>query len=111
MDGKENFKKFVKQNPNLRKYVQNGEMTWQKFYEMYDLYGEDSKVWNEYLGTTISTIGTMDVINWFKNIDIDSLQENVNSVKRVLGVLQDLGKNSNTKSDYKPRPLYQHFDD
>ena len=37
---KEDFKKFVKKNPRLLRYINNKEMTWQQFYEMYDLYGE-----------------------------------------------------------------------
>ena len=34
----EEFKNFVRTKPELIKYVQNGKMTWQKFY---DLYGTD----------------------------------------------------------------------
>ena len=34
----DNFKKFVKENPKLVNFVRNGDMTWQKFYELYDLY-------------------------------------------------------------------------
>ena len=45
----EEFKNFVRTKPELIKYVQNGEMTWQKFYELYDLYGTDDKVWNKYI--------------------------------------------------------------
>ena len=41
----DSFKMFVRKNPNLIKYVNNNEMTWQKFYEMYDLYGEDNIVY------------------------------------------------------------------
>ena len=42
MSKKEEFKTFIKNNPGFIKYVNNGEMTWQKFYEMYDLYGEEN---------------------------------------------------------------------
>ena len=49
MDKKNEFKEFVKNNPSLLKFVNNEKMTWQKFYEMYDLYGENSEVWNEYI--------------------------------------------------------------
>ena len=44
----EEFKNFVRTKPELIKYVQNGEMTWQKFYELYDLYGTDESFWNKY---------------------------------------------------------------
>ena len=43
------IKNFVKLHPSFASYIKNGSMTWQKFYEMFDLYGEDSSVWNEYL--------------------------------------------------------------
>ena len=35
---KENFKIFAKNHPELLDYIKSGEMTWQKFYEIYDLY-------------------------------------------------------------------------
>ena len=112
----EEFKLFVKKNPSLLKYVKNNEMTWQKFYEMYDMYGESNDIWNDYIKKeevieTASTVGALDIINWLKNIDLDKMQESINSVGRVLGVLEDLGKNSETKPEYKPRPLYKHFED
>ena len=47
---KEEFKEFVKKNPKLITYVNNNEMTWQKFYEMYDLYGESNEVWKDIEG-------------------------------------------------------------
>ena len=35
---KEAFKAFVRRNPQLVNFVQNKKMTWQQFYEIYDLY-------------------------------------------------------------------------
>jgi len=111
------FKQFVKENPSLLKFVRNNEMTWQKFYEMYDLYGKENDIWKDYIipiKTKVEKETTsFDFINWLKNIDMDAFQENVNSVKRVIGVLQELGsKDTNTtSSEYKPRPLYKHFED
>ena len=49
MTKKDAFKSFVRKNPNLIKYVRTGEMDWQKFYELYDLYGEDETAWSLYL--------------------------------------------------------------
>ena len=46
---KEEFKEFVRNNPKLINHVKTGEMTWQGFYEMYDMYGADSNVWDEYI--------------------------------------------------------------
>lgn len=112
----DSFKEFVKSNPSLLKYVKNNEMTWQKFYEMYDMYGESNDIWKDYvkektITNTVSSIGVADIINWIKNVDVDKMQESINSVQRVIGVLEDLGNNNETKSEYKPRPLYKHFED
>lgn len=122
MDKKDEFKNFVRKNPSLIKYVKNGDMTWQSFYEIYDLYGEDDKVWNDYLKKE-EKVETVDVVknnttvgdffNFLKGIDLNNLQETVSSLQRVLGVFGDL-TNKNTdvkKEEYKPRPLYKHFDD
>ena len=116
MSKKEEFKEFVKKNPKLVKYVKDGSSNWQQFYEIYDLYGEDKEAWKEYLpvATATSSIAIPDFMSWIKNIDLDSFQNGVSSLQRVLGVVQDLsGKNSNTKSteEYKPRPMYKHFED
>ena len=121
---KEQFKQFVKKNPSLIKYVESKDMTWQKFYEMYDLYGESSDVWNKYLmsdnnkssvGDVSKTSAFADFLAFLKTIDLDSLQEGIGSIQRVLGVFQDFSGNKsvddNEKKEYKPRPLYKHFED
>ena len=125
---KEEFKEFVKKNPRLITYVKNNEMTWQKFYEMYDLYGETNDIWNEYIidkqkeeavETTkqkaksgIAGLTLSEVVNWFKNVDLDGLQEGIGNMQRVLGVVQDFTKKDKVETNtYKPRPLYKHFED
>ena len=45
----EEFKTFVKDNPSLIKFVKNNEMTWQKFYEIYDIYGNEESAWSEFI--------------------------------------------------------------
>lgn len=116
---KDEFKEFVKENPILFKYVKNGSMTWQKFYELYDMYGEDNSVWGEYLSSDSSSVlnsGTaLGFFDFIKNLDYDSIQSGVNSMQRVLSLLQDMST-KNTSSDsngsnYTARPLYKHFED
>lgn len=126
---KEEFKEFVKNNPKLISFVKNNEMTWQKFYEMYDLYGTEESVWKDYIGekkaeneitetavkSGVAGLTLSEVVKWFKNVDLDGIQEGIGNVQRVLGVVQDFSKkdssNEQTKSTYKPRPLYKHFED
>ena len=116
----EEFKGFVKENPRLIKFVRNGEMTWQKFYEIYDLYGNEGEAWKDFLSTSVESTtnveskaqATSDLMSWIKGIDLDSVREGVNSLQRVIGVMQDFGSSKQTKTEeYKPRPLYKHFDD
>ena len=44
MDKKEEFKTFIKDKEFLIDKVNNGETTWQKLYEIYDLYGESAAI-------------------------------------------------------------------
>ena len=113
MDKIELFKEFVKKNPNLLTFVKNGKMTWQSFYEMYDLYGEQNEIWSEYLNTkkTIDNKSVYDTFSFLKSINLDSVQEGVQNLQRVLGVLGDISNNKEINKEYKPRPLYKHFDD
>lgn len=120
MDKKTEFKEFVKQHPELVKYVRSGEMNWQKFYEIYDLYGEKEEAWNNYFkkqeevseNKATTAFGFTDILGWLKTVDLDSVQNSINSVQRVVSVLQDFGgKEEVTKPEYKPRPLYKHFED
>jgi len=118
MDTKEKFKDFVRQNPVLLKHVKDGNMTWQKFYEIYDIYGEDESAWKDYLTTTAAVATTtaaassFDLMGFLKNLDLDSIQSSVNSMQRVLGLLQDMSSSkTNAESPRKPRPLYKHFED
>ena len=66
---KDSFKAFVKNNPNLVNYVKNNEMSWQKFYEMYDLYGEEHEIWKSYLNNDNSnSIQSTNIFDNFKSI-------------------------------------------
>ena len=116
------FKDFVKKNPRLVKYVKNGDSNWQKFYEIYDLYGEDKEAWKEYLNVETATatataattaIGVGEIFNWLKNINLDSFQSGISNLQRVIGLVQDLSSKDDTKpnKEYKPRPMYKHFED
>ncbi len=113
MDKKEEFKEFVKKNPRLLTFVKKGEMTWQKFYEMFDLYGENNSVWDDYLKIQEKKeVNTS--FDFLKNIDLDSIQNGAQSLQRVLGLLGELSTKSAetaTQSEYQPRPLYKHFED
>lgn len=116
----DNFKAFVKKNPSLVTHVQKGNTTWQKFYELYDLYGEDTNIWNTYLkkeetpkknNTTKSSLSN--IMEMAKNIDSDKLQEGITSIQKAITLFGDilLKDNKTPDNNYTPRPIYKKFDD
>ncbi len=116
---KESFKTFVKTRPELASYVANGKSSWQKLYETYDLYGEDSDVWDHVLvqkesGSTKANGGTFaEVANMLKNIDLETVQKGVNGLQKAIGLLQDLGtsKQEEVPNNYEERPIYKYYED
>ncbi len=116
---KEEFKAFVRNNPNLIEYVNNGKKTWQEFYEMYDIYGENSDIWNKYreigdvssknMSTTVGDTSLKDLFNIIKKIDLESVRKGAEGLQKAITLFQGLGKPS--ENVYKSRPLYQHFED
>ena len=119
MSLKEEFKLYVKDHPELIKYVKSGDMTWQKFFEIYSIYGNDKSVWNKYFNDDNSqtnikeNMSVSDLINMVKNVDLDSVQKNITNISKALGLVQSLiAKDEIPKADtYTPRPLYKKFED
>ena len=114
---KELFKDFARRHPELASSVMQGNATWQKLYELYDIYGEDSPVWNNYF-TTTPVEREEKTPTTFKNMDMDSVQKGVTNLQKTIGLLQDLGlaslggsKAVGNTNVYQPRPLYKHFED
>ena len=113
---KENFKNFARNNPSLANSVLNGTTTWQQLYELYEIYGENNTIWNNYIKSpsltdniTTSASTIKDFINTLKNIDMDSVQKGITNIEKTISLLQDIGI-SNKKS-YEPKPIYKRFDD
>lgn len=121
----DNFKSFVRKNPNLITYVRGKNTSWQEFYELYDLYGEDPTIWNKYLNkeekkieesssSTSNTNPLNNILTMAKNIDADKLQDGLSSIQKAVDLFGGLlvkDKGTTTKSDYSPRPVYKRFDD
>ncbi|MDD2469869.1 MAG: spore coat protein YlbD [Bacilli bacterium] len=122
MEKIEEFKSFVKTKPELISYVRNGEMTWQKFYELWFLYGPDSEEWNRYSNkdvksSTKSNFSLSDLFNNLKKVDMDSVRTNIAGIQKAIGLVQEIISkdtkldNAGTKDTYKPRPIYRRFED
>lgn len=125
MSKKEEFKLFVKSHPELIKFVKSNEMSWQKFYEIYDIYGNNNEVWNKYFSKldeevvtkseTKENFSVSDLINMAKNVDLNSVQKNITNISKALGLVQSLiakdDSGSLAENTYTPRPLYKKFED
>lgn len=122
---KEAFKSFVRNHPELIHHVNNGDMTWQKFYEMYDMYGTDDNVWKKYQPdqsqtnesmrqSKIPTVGDTsikDLFNMVKKIDLDSVRKGAEGLQKAIALVQDFGTTGKQNNQYQARPLYKHFED
>ena len=111
----DSFKKFVRGKPALASYVNKGDVTWQKFYDMYELYGEDSSVWDKYL-TDSNSVTLKDVFERFQNIDVTEVQNSITSLQKAVSYIEELVRSKEKdipvrKGNYESRPLFRFFDD
>ena len=109
------FKKFVKNNPYLINYVKNDKMTWQKFYEIYDLYGEDDNIWNDFKNNTTNSTNNIgntfkEIVNLVKGIDLNSVQKALTSLDKAIEAFKEFNNNSNNYS-YEERPKNKYYED
>lgn len=114
---KEAFKIFVKNHPELITTVKNNDYSWQKIYELYDLYGEDMSVWNNYITKEEKGDPSMqELINTVKKFDTDTIQRGISGIQRALELFSGL-INKETENveevpkPYEPRPIYKKFED
>lgn len=122
------FKEFVKKNPYLIDYVTSGKTNWQKLYEIFDLYGESSNIWEKYQtikDDKIETTNTQtkptslnnfkDILNMIKGIDLNSVQKGLNSLDKAIdafkGLISKDTVSDTIKTAYEPRPTYKYFED
>ena len=118
---KEAFKTFVRANPSLIKYVNNDTMTWQKFYDMFELYGTNHNAWKDFLsadefvvgsGLTGGLEGTLkELFNTVRGINLEKVQKGINSLQKTISLVQDFNTGNRTTDQYEKRPVYKHFDD
>lgn len=117
---KEEFKRFVRTHPELINYVSDGTMNWQKFYEMYDIYGENNSIWDKYFTvgeqvkaskSTVGDTSLKDLFNAVKKIDLDSVRKGAEGLQKAISLVQDFSIGSKNNTNYQARPLYRHLED
>jgi len=124
MSKKEDFKEFVSTHPELVNVVKNKVHTWQDLFEVYDLYGNDESLWNNYLNSResnnvsdnknqLNSLGELTKL--FKNVNIDNVQKYIETAQKAIGVIQELtGSNGISTSSSGPsvaRPINKIFED
>ena len=110
MDKKTQFKNFVSKHPELITFVKNKENTWQDFYEIYDIYGEDERTWDKYFNSSNTSIG--ELTSLFKNINMDNIQKHINNAQKAVNLIQELTSKGTTETITKtPRPITKFFGD
>lgn len=115
MEKKNEFKEFARKHPELIEHVKNNSMTWQKFYEIYDIYGEDENAWNPYFQSKHEE-RVSSFTDKLKNIDTEMIQEHLANAQKALGVLSELTGSSKSGVSPSvvpkvPRPLNHFFED
>lgn len=114
MSKKEEFKEFAKNHPELVNSIRSGDTSWQKLYEIYDIYGEDDRAWKNYFQKSTSP-NINNITDIVKNIDMDSVQKHINTAQKALGLVQELTGKSNptplSKPPTSPRPINKFFED
>lgn len=100
----EEFKKYVKKYPKLINYVKEGKMSWQDFYELYDIYGENDEVWSKYISES-SSMNASNInsnnTNTNKSINTDSVSnddsnkesKSITSVGDVVKMIKNMDVN------------------
>lgn len=113
MDKKDAFKLFIKNHPEIVEYVKSKKMTFQDFYEIYDIYGEDTSVWDKYFNRsekdTKDKIGELTSI--VKGINLDSVEHHIDNAKKAIGIIQELTKKNPEVITKIERPITKFYGD
>ena len=103
MDKLDKFKEFIQNKPFLREKVNNKETTWQSLYETYDLFGEDADVFKENNSesrnySNSNNGGPNSLLKMLEGVNLDKINENLEGMKKILGVLGEFTKKDNTSA-------------
>ena len=111
-------------HPEFVDYAKSNNISFQTYFELYDIYGEDDNIWKDYLvkedrvvsnekKITNSGISLSNILEYAKNLDTNKVQEGITSIQKAISLFGDIlikDKTDNTNS-YTPRPVYRRFDD
>ena len=116
MDRRKDFKEFVRKNDHVYKMVKDKKYTWQELYEFFDIYGEDADVFKveQEIKTEATQTGVLaTLVNAAKNIDVDKMNEGIESIKKFASMFNSLSSKedvNNTREEIRKR-RYKRFDE
>ena len=86
-------------------------MTWQKFYELYYIYGEDDNIWRKYQQKPITKVSEL-----ISKFNTETLQKHLENAQKALDIFSEFANKGteNINNKVKPnieRPLNKFFGD
>ena len=120
MNKLDEFKNFVKENKFLIDKVHNKEVSWQKLYETYDIYGPTHELFKKEIikknsQNILSKEGIANAINIFKDIDLDKLSNSLDSLKKVVGTIQEITRPETSEAsnipEYIKKSTFRRYND
>lgn len=106
MNKLDSFKEFVKNKPFLKQKVDAKETTWQSLYETYDLFGESADVFKEpnQNRNQTQTSAPTSILKILEGINLDKINENLEGMKKIIGVLGEFTKKEEPKTNRRVTP-------
>ena len=95
----DDFKLFAKKNPSFANYIKDGSMTWQKFYELYDMYGENYDIWKKYSNKQKT------ITEYLSKINIKEIESGLEKASKALDIISELTKPTETNPINVPEEL------
>lgn len=99
------FREFVNAHPLLREDVRSGKRTWQNIYEEWVLYGDNEQQWGAYSNQqaakpkndgSVNFDSIKSIVGYVQKLNPDSVNKTLNTVQRVIQIVQTLGGGSKT---------------
>lgn len=88
---KESFILYARKHPEFATQVLEGKISWQQLYEIYEIYGENNNIIENYNKTNFDLNSFKEVFKVIKNIDINSIQNSIGSLQKTINLIQEIG--------------------
>ena len=108
------FKVFIKDQDEVLTKIHKGELTWQKVYEIYDIYGPSNSLFKQPKKETRSANNSQlnNALKAFQDIDMDKISNNLQSIQKVLGIFGEFSKNNKVDPSHSmSKGSYRRFND